>query len=313
MILKSNKNYKEITKMDTKDTEINNKKIEHYEIIMSPSGLLGHGTYGDVRLAIDHSTGKEVAVKMIPLSKLYGQGTACKREVDVMKQLKGPHIIELIDTWQTQNNLYIFIELCESGDLESKIRKKKDSQEEPWEYTEEEVLRIIKQIASVFVSIAEMKIVNENNQLITFMHRDIKPSNIMLVKGKKDIIKLGDFGFAKIIEEIEHEDKKNHTIVGTPLYMSPEILNEEKYSAKCDVWSTGILFYELLFKKVPWIGISKSDLLGNIKTQDLEIPSKINETTEDLLRKMLTFKDEERISWKEVYEHPALREITISY
>ena len=136
------------------------------------------------------------------------------------------------------------------------------------------------------------------------MHRDIKPANILFSKGK---IMLADFGFAKAIDETEKTLKERHSILGTPLYMSPQILNEGAYTVKCDVWSTGCLFYELLFGKLPWIGTSVPNLLWKIRTEPLTFPKKIDDNTKDLLAKMLKYDEESRISWKEVLEHPALR------
>jgi serine/threonine protein kinase len=136
------------------------------------------------------------------------------------------------------------------------------------------------------------------------MHRDIKTDNILLHDGE---VRVADFGLAKLVDILDKYVKSDHTkSVGTPLYMSPQVLNGEEYSCKCDVWSTGFMLYELLTTKCPWQGVSPKKLYENIIQKPLTLPSKIDVDTENLLRKMLAIKEEDRLSWPEVYSHPAL-------
>lgn len=135
------------------------------------------------------------------------------------------------------------------------------------------------------------------------MHRDIKSANILFHQGK---VKVADFGFAKFIEETHKDSRQTNTILGTPMYMSPQLLGSEPYSTKCDIWSTGVLFYELLFGAFPWTGHSVPSLYKNIKNKSLKCPKTIDKQTKDLLKRMLKVKEEERLSWKEIVKHPAL-------
>lgn len=83
-----------------------------------------------------------------------------------------------------------------------------------------------------------------------------------MVKGTT--LKLGDFGFAKKTHATKVQQQ---TIVGTPLYMSPQILKSQPYSSKCDIWALGFIFYEMMHGKTPWTGTSEYNLIKNIETK----------------------------------------------
>ena len=78
------------------------------------------------------------------------------------------------------------------------------------------------------------------------IHRDLTPDNILLCGG---VLKIGDFGFAKNLNSTSSMLK---TLVGTPAYMAPQILKEERYTYKCDIWSLGVIVYEMVVGKIPW-------------------------------------------------------------
>lgn len=84
-------------------------------------------------------------------------------------------------------------------------------------------------------------------------------------------MKIADFGFAKVV--LSHS-QLNRTLVGTPLYMSPQLLKSERYTSKCDIWAIGVVAYELLYGRLPWVSNSQVELLKNI----LKNPIKFNET-----------------------------------
>ena len=115
-------------------------------------------------------------------------------------------------------------------------------------FRQEEVVLYLKDILSAFMTLIDNGII----------HRDIKPENILLNNNK---MKVADFGFSKMIF---WQTQFNVTLVGTPLYMSPQLLMSEKYTSKCDIWALGVITYELLFGRLPWMGESEMDLIKNI-------------------------------------------------
>ena len=99
----------------------------------------------------------------------------------------------------------------------------------------------------------------------------MKPENIMFADKNSDNIKIVDFGFAKVADP----KKGLNEALGTPLYIAPEILNKEKYSCKVDIWSTGVIAYQMLSGKAPFMAKSKAGLFAAIKKGYVDFSSKI--------------------------------------
>lgn len=151
-------------------------------------------------------------------------------EIEVLKSLKhSQNVIELFDVYNTKNNTYIVTELCEGGDLAKKIQQKKT-------LPENEAVEIMKQIITGYSNLYRHSII----------HRDLKPANIFIREGD---VKIADFGFA-----MKSTDGRKYCTynVGSPIYMPPEALNENKYSYKSDIWALGVIFYEMLTGRTPW-------------------------------------------------------------
>lgn len=290
------------------------KKINKY--YFDPASPIGKGAFGTVYLAYDETNqDARLAVKRIKITDIIDDATEREmvlREIEVLRQIEGEHLVQLVDLYRTANNLYIFMEYCEGGDLDTKIEKNQ-------EFSEEEACSIIKQVAKAFIDLNELEVnppsspnstPNSSRSKICLMHRDIKPANILFKNGK---VKLADFGLAKIIDKIDENVQLAHTAVGTPLFCPPQILKGNRFNAKCDVWSAGVVFYLLIFNRLPWEAKSLEDLLHNILTQPLEFPDniKIKNETQGLIQRMLQIEEDDRASWNEVFEHPALQNCNI--
>jgi calcium-dependent protein kinase len=100
-------------------------------------------------------------------------------------------------------------------------------------------------------------------------HRDIKPENILIESVDDLYIKLTDFGFATYFDETDLLDE----VLGSPIYMPPEIVNQQKYDSKVDIWSTGVVAYILLCGKPPFFGDSKDQVYASIKNSELNLSS----------------------------------------
>ena len=226
-----------------------------------------------------------------------------KREIYLLMNIKGPHILELRDVVQTsKGNLYIITNFCDEGTLDMIIEKENDKS-----LSEKRALQILKDISEAFVDMQNSGLKDPSGEPIAVMHRDIKPQNILFEKG---VTKLADFGFAKSVEMSTQNTKKMHTFLGTPNYMAPQILNQEEYSYKCDIWSMGVVVYEMIVGMLPWPSASMYKLAEYIKTVPLQFPKKVSLECRNLIGKMLKIEESDRIDWREILKHPAITGLT---
>lgn len=153
---------------------------------------------------------------------------------------------------------------------------------------EQEALVIISQLIDGFQELYNKEVI----------HRDLKPANILK---DGDTYKIADFGFAKFVGNFNTSLLKS--CVGSPLYMAPQILARKTYGTKCDIWSIGVIFYEMLTGETPWKGFDEKDLLKNIISKKLIIRNAtLTKFCEDLLRRILILEEKDRISWEELFE-----------
>ena len=272
--------------------------IEGRKYSLSMSKLLGSGTFGKVYHEKElGGSERPVAIKKISQSflEISGIKDSLSRERDIMKKLKGEGVIRYLGSYETLQDIYIVTEYCNGGSLESLLKEKKT-------LPEETALNYVREIALTFEKLKEI----HGEQ---FIHRDIKPANILLHDGK---IKLCDFGLARFISLSGYSTLAKLTRgLGSPIYKSLEALKGELYDSKTDVWSTGILLYQMLFGKFPWENRNEFRLVQEIESymnKDMKIPDRdIKPETRDLIIKMLKVDQKERITWEEVLNHPAFQ------
>ena len=153
-------------------------------------------------------------------------------EGKILKELSHPNIIHFREVLTDKDYLYIVMDYADGGDLSMKIRE-----QEGKFFDENKILDWFTQVCLAIKHIHDRKI----------LHRDIKSQNIFLMKNGQ--IKLGDFGIAKCLNQTIDKAK---TYVGTPYYLSPEIINSQPYDFKSDIWSLGVLLYEMCALKMPF-------------------------------------------------------------
>ncbi|KAE9586070.1 hypothetical protein Lal_00009779 [Lupinus albus] len=206
--------------------------------------VLGEGTYGVVYKAIDTETGQTVAIKKIRLGKQKeGVNFTALREIKLLKELKYPYIIELIDAFPHKGNLHLVFEFMET-DLEAVIRDR-----------------------NIFLSPGDIKsFLQMTLKGLAFchkkwvLHRDMKPNNLLI--GSDGQLKLADFGLARIFGS---PDRRFTHQVFARWYRAPELLfGTKQYGSGVDVWAAACIFAELLLRRPFLQGSSDIDQLGKI-------------------------------------------------
>lgn len=198
---------------------------------------IGRGHFSTVHRAVRRSDERRVALKKVQIFDMLDAKARdrCLKEVDLLKTLK-PHpcIIQYIDSFIDNSELYIVFEWAEHGDLRRLLRRANESKTS---LQEVQVWRYFVQVCDGIRHMHEARI----------MHRDIKPANIFLASNGS--VKLGDLGLGRAFSSQTYEALSK---VGTPLYMSPEVLDGRGYEWKSDVWSLGCLLYELATLRSPF-------------------------------------------------------------
>ena len=213
------------------------------------------------------------------------------REIQILQNIRHPNIIKMYDYYydKKKNNIYIFLEYCPRGSIKTFLGK--------GGYLDEKYAnRLMRQFISGLKYMFSLGI----------YHRDIKPDNLLLSNNYN--LKISDFGLATL-----NNSGKFHRLCGSPLYMAPEILITASYNKYSDIWSIGMVMFELLFGHHPLRQIKHiTDLIkyfnsnSSIEIPPIKKPDDVNLSHDclDLLRKMLTIKLENRLTWEKLFSHP---------
>ena len=265
---------------------------------------IGRGMFGKVfKGCHKDNTNDVVAIKVIEAQKVNSSEKFLKLlldEIKVLQNVQSKHIIRFRDAIKTSSgNMYIVTDLCEGGTLEQLLARDSDGLSLPIP----KALKIVKEIATAFMDLRQNQLENTKGEKLVLIHRDIKPANVFFHKGRTI---LGDFGFSKFISDVPDQIKSAKSFVGTPSYMPPQALSDDECSYKFDIWSTGIVLYEMLFRELPWVCRSTEDLKQKIMNQPLNLPNTMPTDVKDLLSRMLALDEKERIDWQDIVSHSAM-------
>jgi CHASE2 domain-containing sensor protein/tRNA A-37 threonylcarbamoyl transferase component Bud32 len=258
--------------MDSAETK---PTLGRYEVVKE----LGRGAMGTVYLGKDPKINREVAIKTLRYEEIDEEQLAevkkrFFREAEAAGKLSHPNIVTIFDVGEDYEIAYMAMELLDGSDLAK--------------YCQKDNLLPRSDVTRIISAVAHALDYAHNNGVV---HRDIKPANIMVLKNGE--IKVADFGIARVMTSSKTQ---TGVVLGTPSYMSPEQIAGQKVDGRSDLFSLGVVFYELLAGEKPFQGDSIATLMFNITTSS---PVSIKELLPDLpdcyvsIIEKLLFKDRE--------------------
>ena len=258
-----------------------NSKLHNYRICEK---RIGKGSFSTIHKCFDKDN-NVFALKKINMDKLKDKNII-KNEFNIMRKLSHINIIKVYDLIidEKLNNVYIFMEYFEHGDLGKYLGGNT--------------------LEETYVNTFSIQIKNGLQYLYlqNIVHRDIKPQNILVSNNK--ILKIIDFGLSK---NISMNSEMMDTICGSPLYMAPEIIKKKNYTIKSDIWSFGVIIYEMIYGYTPFRANNIYSLIEILQNSHIKFPKhNISSECIDLLKCMLRKDPNDRIDWDNLFLHPWL-------
>ena len=247
--------------------------------------IIGGGSFGQVYLVTNIINKKLYAIKHMMKSnlskKLYSLESIYK-EIYIQSKIDHPNILPILYVKETTIDFYLVLEYAKGGSLFHYIRRRG--------YLDENLA------FSLFIQVVNAVYFLHKNNLI---HRDIKPENILIFEN--NIIKLCDFGWCVKLEEGEQRG----TFCGTTEYMSPELVNHEEYSKEIDIWSLGVLLYEMVHGYSPFRpdkpNFNQRDVIENIRKHRLKFHKNISQKCKDLIYHLLDEEADKRYKIDDIF------------
>ena len=225
-----------------------------------------------------------MAVKLIPKTgKNEKEVLSLRQEIDILCKLRHPNIIEMIDAFETKTDFCVVTEFAQ-GEL---FQILEDDQS-----LSEDVVR------SIAIQLVDALQYLHSNRII---HRDMKPQNILIAAN--GTVKLCDFGFARAMSTAT---LVLTSIKGTPLYMAPELVQEQPYTHSVDLWSLGVILYELFVGQPPFYTTSIYALVKQIVKDPVKLPHSMSSDFKSFLAGLLEKQPSRRLDWPALAHHPFL-------
>ena len=251
---------------------------------------IGSGSFGRVYLASHLKTNVDYAIKVIDKrNKTNIDGRPYfRREIEIMYKIRHPNCVRLFGNFEDENYCYFIMEYVPGGNLYSLMSSNRNTGLNIYL-----VASILRELISAIYYL--------HNMSPPIIHRDIKPENVLLTNNS---IKLTDFGWSNYIN---YEGEQRSTFCGTPIYLSPEMIQNTGHDEHVDIWCLGVLLFELLTGTPPFIGQNRVLLMKNIINVNIEWPTPprlpIDPEAKDLISKILRKKPTERISLENMVKH----------
>jgi len=255
--------------------------------------FVGEGSFARVYKVRDKKNSAIMALKCIQKAgKSEAEIEKLMQEIVILQSLSHQNIIRIVEWFDNDkdNEICVVTEFAEKGELFKIINHKHGTKK----LSESDIKIIAKQLVSALQFLHSARII----------HRDIKPQNILL--SKSNVIKLCDFGFARALSE---QSIMATSIKGTPLYMAPELVQEKPYNDRVDLWSLGVILYELYYGKPPFYTNSIYKLVRMIVKDSIRWPPQrpISKEFQHFINGLLQKNPVRRFNIEHLHQHAFLR------
>ena len=268
------------------------KKVALYNDLNSLytiSSVIGEGKFGLIKLGMNKSTGRNVAIKIINKETMSHEDLELVRtEIEIMKICQHPNIIRLYDIYEDTSSINIVMEYCPGGDLYSYLESRN------FVLSEKRACELIHKLCTAVFYIHSYGVA----------HRDLKPENILMTdKTETADLRILDFGLSKIMGP----DEKCTEPFGTICYVAPEVLLEKPYTKAVDVWAIGVITYLMLCGSLPFDSNDGDEeiarkTVSNPVNMCFGIWKTISKEAKDFIRNMLEKDMNKRITIKTALE-----------
>ena len=248
---------------------------------------LGAGKFGHVYLARERRTKAVVALKVLFKKQILRASYACqiRRELEIQSRLRHPNVLRLYGFFWDSRRVCLVLEYAAGGELYKQLKRQPLGRFEP-----PAAARYVRQL------VAALRYLHARNVI----HRDIKPENLLSDDG---VLKISDFGWS-----IHAPSAKRSTLCGTLDYLPPEMVRQKAHDRAVDLWSLGILCFELLVGRPPFESARKEATYARIVARDLAFPAHVDAHARDFITRLLVLNPKRRMSLEECAAHPFLAE-----
>ena len=252
---------------------------------------IGKGGFGLVWKVIHKKTQKVYCIKVIQKSGIIEQKLVdqMNREIEIMYILNNPHCLRLKNHFEDDNNFYLVMPLAVKGQLYRVLRKFR-------KFDERTAAQILRETIHTLQYLHSFK--------PPIIHRDIKPENLLLNEGGR--VLLADFGWSNF-----SDGGVRKTFCGTPEYIAPEMLLKKGHDTRVDIWSVGILMFELLAGYSPFVAKNNQDLYQNIRRLKIQWPKDMPPLAKNLIGKILKLNPLDRPTLQEILDHQWFKQTKI--
>ncbi|KAI7899949.1 kinase-like domain-containing protein [Cokeromyces recurvatus] len=274
---------------DSSNRPIKQWTLDDFEV----GKALGKGNFGHVYLAREKESGFIVALKVLYKSELAKTGIEkqLRREVEIQGHLRHPNILRLYGYFHDKTRVFLILEYAAKGELFTELQNR-------GRFTESEAANYAAQMVNALLYLHRKRVI----------HRDIKPENLML--GLNGELKIGDFGWSVRTGRL---DNRRSTLCGTLDYLPPEMVEGRAHTESVDLWSLGVLLYELIVGSPPFEDNSNSEYdetYERIRNVDIHFPRHVSKDAVDLITRLLKYSSVERLPLIQVMHHPFITKHT---